>query len=63
MERDDLVTDEGVDEGSAAPDEEADAPGTGVPPVGAPESEQEPAPPLGEIGADGDGQALAVGEG
>ena len=63
MERDDLVTDEGVDEGSAVLDEDRPAPGTGAPPVGAPESEQEPAPPLGEIGADGDGQALSVGEG
>ena len=63
MERDDLVTDEGVDEGSAVPDEARPTSATGAPPVGEPDSEQQPAPPLGDIGADGDGQQLALGEG
>lgn len=57
------MTDEGVDEGSAGPDEGSPSTATGPPPFGEPDSEEQPAPPLGEIGADGDGQQLALGEG
>jgi hypothetical protein len=68
MERD-LVAEEGVDEGSAASTvESADSAG-GNPaqevarPAGKPAREADPAPPEGEIGADGQGQQLEVGEG
>lgn len=65
MERD-LTTSEGVDEGSAASATEvgpSGSPPTGPPSSGSPGSEQEPAPPVGEIGADGSGQELELGEG
>lgn len=67
---DDLVSSEGVDEGSAAsstegdagPDPDADL--VGEPPHGAPLSEADAAPPLPPNDQDlGPGQQLAAGEG
>ena len=65
MERDDLVTDEGVDEGSAASTAEGAGTG-GEPPVqgeGALEDETAPAPPDGTTSVEGRGQTLEAGEG
>lgn len=62
----DLVSGEGVDEGSAAStaEELASVPDVvGAPVTGEPAEEADPAPPAGRSGAEVDGQTLELGEG